>query len=145
MSGKYDTDIRQAAAEGLTLKELSEKTGGCASYLSARCKSLGVKLPHNHTKHGHPCKKTSSSPRIAAIRELASQGLSQAEIGRRIGISRERVRQLCVREGIETAYRGDRAITRLRIAANYILRTQRNRISASAYSEIEALLNEVDA
>lgn len=41
--------------------------------------------------------------RINKIRELAAEGLSQSLIADHMGVTRERIRQLCDREGIETA------------------------------------------
>lgn len=38
----------------------------------------------------------------ARIRELAAEGLSQSTIASILGVSRERIRQICVRDGIET-------------------------------------------
>lgn len=43
-----------------------------------------------------------AAARVDRIRELAAQGYSQAMIGTLIGVSRERVRQICDRDGIET-------------------------------------------
>lgn len=39
---------------------------------------------------------------VEKIRQLAAQGMSQATIGTIVGRSRERIRQICNREGIET-------------------------------------------
>lgn len=49
-------------------------------------------------KRGSP----KNEAQIALIRELAAQGHSQTTIGLMIGRSRERIRQICDREGIET-------------------------------------------
>lgn len=40
--------------------------------------------------------------RINKIRELAAEGMSQSLIADHLGVTRERIRQLCNREGIET-------------------------------------------
>ena len=40
--------------------------------------------------------------RINRIRALAAEGLSQTVIADHMGVSRERIRQICIREGIET-------------------------------------------
>lgn len=99
MSGKYDDAIRRAAESGMSYGEAAGAIGANPAYLSVRAKHLGVKL---RDRRGVPMRGRKNVERIARIRELAAQGLSQSTIAAQEGISRERVRQFCNREGIDT-------------------------------------------
>lgn len=99
MSGKYDGAIRRAAEAGMSYGEAASAIGMSPQYLSVRAKRLGVTL---HDRRGAHMKHRKNVDRIARIRELAAQGLSQSTIAIQEGISRERVRQICDREGVAT-------------------------------------------
>ena len=100
MSGKYDDAIRRAAEAGLFYGEAAAAIGISPQYLSVRAKRIGVTLRDGRglASHAH----LRNHDRIARIRDLAAQGLSQTTIADQECISRERVRQICKREGIYT-------------------------------------------
>ena len=109
MSGKYDDAIRRAAEAGMSYGEAAAAIGISPKYLSVRAKRIGVTLSDGRAH-------LRNHDRIARIRDMAAQGLSQTTIADQEGISRERVRQICNREGIYTLHGGTDWDMRDRIA-----------------------------
>lgn len=114
MSGKYDDTIRRAAEADMSYGEAAVAIGISRQYLSVRAKRIGVTLRDGRGPASHAHLR--SHDRIARIRDLAAQGLSQSTIATQEGISRERVRQICNREGIDTVPGGTDWDMRDRIA-----------------------------
>lgn len=114
MSGKYDDAIRRAAEAGMSYGEAADAIGIAPQYVSVRAKSIGVTLRDGRGSISHAHRR--NHDRIARIRDLAAQGLSQSTIAIQEGISRERVRQICNRERIDTVPGGPDWDMRDRIA-----------------------------
>lgn len=114
MSGKYDDAIRRAAEAGMSYGEAAAAIGIDRSYVSVVAKRIGVTLRDGRGPISHAHLR--NHDRIARIRDLAAQGLSQSTIADQEGISRERVRQICNREGIDTVPGGPDWDMRDRIA-----------------------------
>lgn len=98
-------DLRRCAAKGMTIAETAASMGYDYSYTSVVARRHGIKFDRP-VKQGVPMKKGAAHPKCKAdparIRELAAEGLSQSTIADFLGVSRERIRQICDRDGIET-------------------------------------------
>lgn len=98
-------DLRRCAAKGMTLAETAASMGYNYNYTSVITHRHGIKFDRP-VKQGVPMKKGAAHPKCKAdparIRELAAEGLSQSTIADFLGVSRERIRQICDRDEIET-------------------------------------------
>lgn len=97
--------LRRYAASGMTLAETAAFMGRGYKYTALVASRHGIKFDRP-VKHCVAGKKGAENPRCKAdparIRELAAEGLSQSTIADILGVSRERIRQICDRDGIET-------------------------------------------
>lgn len=98
-------DLRRCAAKGMTIAETAAFMGYGYQYASLVARRHGIKFDRP-AKQGVAGKKGAAHPKCKAdparIRELAAEGLSQSTIADFLGVSRERIRQICDRDGIET-------------------------------------------
>ena len=98
-------DLRRCAAKGMTIAETAAFMGYGYQYVSLVARQNGIKFDRP-VKFGAAKPRGADDPRCKAdparIRELAAEGLSQSTIADFLGVSRERIRQICDRDGIET-------------------------------------------
>ena len=98
-------ELRRCAANSMTLAETAAFMGYGYQYVSLVARCHGIKFDRP-AKQGVAVKKGAANPQCKAdparVRELAAEGLSQSTIADILGVSRERIRQICDRDGIET-------------------------------------------
>lgn len=98
-------DLRRYAAKGMTLAETAALMGYSYQRTSLVARQHGIRFDRP-VKHGTAQKTGAANPRCKAdparVRDLAADGLSQSTIADILGVSRERIRQICDRDGIET-------------------------------------------
>jgi len=98
-------ELRRCAANSMTLAETAAFMGYGYQYVSLVARCHGIKFDRP-AKQGVAVKKGAANPQCKAdparVRELAAEGLSRSTIADILGVSRERIRQICDRDGIET-------------------------------------------
>jgi hypothetical protein len=97
------TPWQQCADAGMTAAQAAEHLG-LPLWKARKASEEGVRFVRK--------KRTDMQPRKAdpaRVRELAAEGYSQSTIADLVGVSRERIRQICNRDGIETVWGGANA------------------------------------
>lgn len=98
-------DLRRHAANGMTLAETAAFMGYTYQHTSLVARQHGIRFDRP-VKHGTAQKTGTANPLCKAdparVRELAAEGFSRSTIADILGVSRERIRKICERDGIET-------------------------------------------
>ncbi len=99
-----DEKVAELYEQGYSLLEVGRRCGiGGPTTVSRILRKQGVTI----RPKGRGYYRTGTGPdldRIGQIREYLGNGDTLTDIGRRMGITRERVRQICVKNGISTAH-----------------------------------------
>lgn len=96
------TEVRAAAAEGLTRKQAVERFGVCYSTIHRLANEYGIHFPRSGTG-------PADAERATAMEAMYRGGKTLAEIGTLYGVTRERVRQILSRHQRMTADEGGQA------------------------------------
>lgn len=98
---------RKAVAEyyrsGLSIQQCTAKTGVRASTVRLWLRAEGVAM-RERVEAQQAAKKRESKDRVDRIMALRAEGATGAEIGRVLGVTRERVRQIVAKAGLWEAY-----------------------------------------
>jgi hypothetical protein len=110
------SDIRELAAQGLTMQQAADRMGIKYCTLYSRARAYGIKF--KHAKRGLPAR--GPIDRNERIVGMYRQGLTLAKIGESFGLSRERVRQVLKKAGVTRADGGMRVCTASKHAARNV-------------------------
>ncbi len=106
------TAWQQCADAGMTAAQAAEHLG-LPIWKARKASEYGVNFPRQ--KGSGLANPRKADP--ARVRELAAEGYSQSTIADLVGVSRERIRQICNRDGIDTVWGGVDADLEDRVAA----------------------------
>ncbi len=120
--GHHEACIRVHRFNGASLEQLSEAIGCTTSGLSAFCKRYSIAYnkpeakPEATKKPGRKADPShyTANPRVQKMAEMFRQGVTMAAIGKQFKISRERVRQLVSKVGLDGASGGKSAQVAMR-------------------------------
>ena len=88
--------LRQYAADGLTRKEIAEKTGMSYTRVTTVLRENGIFVERKK----HDCKPRGPRERTIKIIELRKKGLMHKEIAKIVGITEDSVKSTCIKYGI---------------------------------------------
>ncbi len=88
--------LRQMAAEGKTKADIAHQFGVAKSHIYRICKREGI------TTRKPARRSIPSKVNIAQLRKMAAEGMRQADIAQQFGVSKQRISEICKREGITT-------------------------------------------
>jgi DNA-binding CsgD family transcriptional regulator len=97
----HDDECVRRYLSGKSTWTIAAELGINAGTVSAALKRCGVKARHGQ-KAQASTRRQKDTAKVDRIRELRAEGQNLSDIGIALHISRERVRQICVREGIST-------------------------------------------
>lgn len=114
-----DQDIADAYSSGLTMKQVADKLGCGHHVVQYTLKKLNAPTRKPGTTWSPSKVTVANEARIERIREMRAQGKTLEEIGAVERVTRERIRQLCVKAGIATP-RPELSPVELEAVARYV-------------------------
>lgn len=104
----HEKALKQAVLEKLTWEQISIRCGIATSTAKSYCKVLGINVSNLQAERV----KLTKSKHADVIIRLRNEGKTLEEIGRVIGITKERVRQILARWSPNTIVKVRRAVTK---------------------------------